>query len=199
MTRHDAATPGHAAGPDPGATPAPATPGVVLRPMTRTDLPAVLRLEHDLFGDEAWSESMLASELGGASSGRYYLVAEDAGELVGYAGLLSPGGGQADVLTMAVAQDRWGRRIGAMLLDALVAEAARRGCTDVFLEVRVDNDRAQRLYRGRGFAEIGIRRGYYQPSGTDALVMQLSMPRPRRFGFSGTRRRDTRSAAGGPR
>jgi [ribosomal protein S18]-alanine N-acetyltransferase len=167
--------------------------------MTRTDLPAVLRLEHDLFADEAWSESMLASELSGAASGRYYLVAEDAGELVGYAGLLSPGGGQADVLTMAVAQDRWGRRIGAMMLDALVAEAARRGCTDVFLEVRVDNDRAQRLYRSRGFAEIGIRRGYYQPSDTDALVMQLSMPRPRRFGFSGTRRRDTRSAAGDPR
>ena len=164
--------------------------------MTRADLPAVLRLEHDLFGDEAWSETMLASELDGAASGRYYLVAEDAGEagaaarergpLVGYAGLLSPGGGQADVLTMAVAQDRWGQRIGALLLDALIAEAARRGCTEVFLEVRVDNDRAQRLYRSRGFTEIGLRRGYYQPSGTDALVMQLSLPRPRRFGFAGT-------------
>jgi ribosomal-protein-alanine N-acetyltransferase len=182
------------------ATPAPATPtGIVLRAMTHADLPAVLQLEADLFGDEAWSEAMLASELDGAASGRYYLVADDAGELAGYAGLLSPGGGQADVLTMAVAQDRWGQRIGAMLLDALVAEAARRGCTDVFLEVRVDNERAQRLYRSRGFAEIGIRRGYYQPSGTDALVMQLSLPRARRFGFAGSRRRDTKSAAGGPR
>ena len=179
--------------------------------MTRADLPAVVRLEHALFGDEAWSEAMLASELDGAASGRHYLVAEDAGEagaardarergqLVGYAGLLSPGGGQADVLTMAVARDRWGQRIGAMLLDALIAEAARRGCSEVFLEVRVDNDRAQRLYRSRGFTEIGLRRGYYQPSGTDALVMQLSLPRPRRFGFAGTRRRDTNRAAGGPR
>jgi ribosomal-protein-alanine N-acetyltransferase len=200
--------------------------------MTRADLPAVLRLEHDLFGDEAWSEAMLASELEGAeASGRYYLVAEDArqagdiqpagdtqpaadtqptrhaagtGQLAGYAGLLSPGGGQADILTMAVARERWGQRIGAQLLDALVAEAARRGCTDVFLEVRVDNDRAQRLYRSRGFTQIGIRRGYYQPSGTDALVMQLSLPRPRRFGFSATRRSatkhgDPRPASGGPR
>ena len=187
--------------------------------MTHADLPAVLQLEADLFGDEAWSEAMLAAELDGAASGRYYLVAEEAAEeagegrghrrqdgqrqgrppaapatreLVGYAGLLSPGGGQADVLTMAVVADRWGRRIGAMLLDALLAEAARRGCTDVFLEVRVDNERAQRLYRSRGFAEIGIRRGYYQPSGTDALVMQLSLSRGRRFGFSGPRRRDSR-------
>ena len=179
--------------------------------MTRADLPAVVRLEHALFGDEAWSEAMLAAELDGVPSGRYYLVAEDAGhvgaaqaprergQLVGYAGLLSPGGGQADVLTMAVAQERWGQRIGAMLLDALITEAARRDCTEVFLEVRVDNDRAQRLYRSRGFAEIGIRRGYYQPSGTDALVMQLALPRARRFGFSGARRRDPKPAAGGPR
>ena len=99
---------------------------------------------------------------------------------------------------MAVAQDRWGQRIGAMLLDALIAEAARRGCTEVFLEVRVDNDRAQRLYRSRGFTEIGIRRGYYQPSGTDALVMHLDLPRPRRFGFASVRRRDTNRASGGP-
>ena len=191
MTRRDAAPPG---GP---AMPA-ATPGITLRAMTPADLPAVLRLEAALFGDEAWSEAMLTSELEGVeASGRYYLVAEDAGGLVGYAGLLSPGGSQADVLTMAVAKDRWGQRIGAMLLDSLIAEAAGQGCTEVFLEVRVDNERAQRLYRSRGFAGIGVRRGYYQPSGTDALVMQLNMPRPRRFGFAGPRSAGPRSA--GPR
>jgi ribosomal-protein-alanine N-acetyltransferase len=173
-----------------------ATPGITLRAMTPADLPAVLRLEADLFGDEAWSEAMLTSELEGAeASGRYYLVAEDAGGLVGYAGLLSPDGSQADVLTMAVAKDRWGQRIGAMLLDSLVAEAARQGCTEVFLEVRVDNDRAQRLYGSRGFSGIGVRRGYYQPSGTDALVMQLSLPRPRRFGFSSSRSSSSRSSS----
>ena len=74
---------------------------------------------------------------------------------------------------------RWGEGIGGALLDGLLTEAARRGCTEVFLEVRVDNDRAQRLYRRRGFTEIGIRRGYYQPSGTDALVMRrISEPPP---------------------
>ena len=188
MTRRDAAPPGRPTMPA-------AAPGITLRAMTPADLPAVLRLEAALFGDEAWSEAMLTSELEGVeASGRYYLVAEDAGGLVGYAGLLSPGGGQADVLTMAVVKDRWGQRIGAMLLDSLVAEAARQGCTEVFLEVRVDNDRAQRLYRSRGFAGIGVRRGYYQPSGTDALVMQLSLPRPRRFGFSSTRSSGTRSS-----
>ena len=57
----------------------------------------------------------------------------------------------------------------------LLAEAARRGCTEVFLEVRTDNIRAQRLYRRYGFSQIGIRKGYYQPSGADALVMRRDL------------------------
>ena len=73
---------------------------------------------------------------------------------------------------MAVAPSRWGQGIGSALLRALLAEAARRGCAEVFLEVRVDNPRAQQLYRRHGFADVGVRRGYYQPSGTDALVMR---------------------------
>jgi [ribosomal protein S18]-alanine N-acetyltransferase len=75
-------------------------------------------------------------------------------------------------VTLAVASGHWGLGIGSALLEALITEAARRGCTWVFLEVRTDNSRAQRLYRRYGFTEIGIRRGYYQPSGADALVMR---------------------------
>ena len=146
---------------------------VRLRPMLKADLAAVARVEVQLFGDEAWSREMLASELAQEQGGRYYLVAEEDGRLTGYAGLLAPGGGQADVLTLAVVEERWGEGIGAALLEGLLAEAGRRGCTEVFLEVRVDNDRAQRLYRRYGFAEAGLRRAYYQPSGTDALVMRL--------------------------
>jgi [ribosomal protein S18]-alanine N-acetyltransferase len=139
--------------------------------MTRADLGAVLGLEHDLFGDEAWSRQMLEAELAQQPDSRHYLVAEDDGLVIGYAGLLAAGG-QADVLTIAVALARWGEGTGTALLDALLAEAARRGCTEVFLEVRTDNTRAQQLYRRYGFAEIGIRKGYYQPSGADALVMR---------------------------
>jgi ribosomal-protein-alanine N-acetyltransferase len=145
-----------------------------LRPMTGADLPAVLGLEHELFGEEAWTRQMLASELGELPD-RHYLVAEEDGEVAGYAGLFAPPGGQADVLTIAVAGQRWGRGIGSLLLEALLTEAARRGCPEVFLEVRVDNDRAQRLYLRRGFTRIGLRRGYYQPSGTDAVVMRLEL------------------------
>jgi len=143
-----------------------------LRPMTGRDLAAVARLEQALFGEEAWSVDMLAAELAAVGTGRYYLVAEEAGTVAGYAGLLAPGGGQADVLTIGVSEDRWGQGIGTALMAGLLAEARRRGCAEVYLEVRVDNRRAQRLYRQLGFAQVGLRRGYYQPSGADALVMR---------------------------
>jgi len=151
---------------------------VVLRPMAGNDVPAVAKLEMALFGEEAWSPDMLASELAG-EPGKYYLVAAEDGVIAGYAGMLATGGGQADVLTVGVAQDRWGEGIGAALLENLLTEAARRGCTEVFLEVRTDNDRAQRLYRRYGFVGIGVRRGYYQPSGADALVMRHVIARAR--------------------
>jgi [ribosomal protein S18]-alanine N-acetyltransferase len=145
-----------------------------LRLMTASDLPCVLELEVSLFGEEAWSREMLAGELSQQPATRYYLVAEEDEALVGYAGLLAAGE-QADVLTIAVATSQWGQGIGSRLLAALLAEARQRGCTEMFLEVRADNLRAQRLYKWFGFAEIGIRRGYYQPSGTDAIVMRRDL------------------------
>jgi len=145
-----------------------------LRPMTTADLDAVMELEFALFGAEAWSRAMLAGELGEQPASRYYLVAEDRTGICGYAGLLAAGG-QADVLTIAVAVTRWGQGTGSRLLAALVGEARRRGCTEMFLEVRADNTRAQRLYKWWAFDEIGVRRGYYQPSGTDAIVMRRDL------------------------
>jgi [ribosomal protein S18]-alanine N-acetyltransferase len=148
--------------------------GVTLRLMKEADLTGVLALEDALFAEEAWSRRMLTGELEQQPESRYYLVAEEDETLAGYAGLLAAGQ-QADVLTIAVATSRWGQGIGTQLLAALLGEARRRGCTEVFLEVRADNLRAQRLYKWWGFTEIGIRRGYYQPSGTDAIVMRRDL------------------------
>jgi ribosomal-protein-alanine N-acetyltransferase len=96
--------------------------------------------------------------------------------MAGYAGMMFlPDGTQADVLTIAVRAAFWGRGIGSALLGALLAAARERGCAEVFLEVRADNPRARGLYLRRGFEEIGVRRGYYQPSGTDAIVMRKDL------------------------
>jgi ribosomal-protein-alanine N-acetyltransferase len=146
---------------------------VRLRPMTLADLPAVMVLEDELFAPDTWSEAMYRDELSRPDT-RHYLVAEDDGDgspvVIGYAGLIAYDD-EAHVATLGVAAERQGEGLGARLLDALLAEADRRTSV-VLLEVRAENDVAVGLYKRRGFVEIGRRRGYYQPSGEDALVMK---------------------------
>lgn len=146
------------------------TAAVALRAMRWWDVEAVQRIEADLFPDP-WSAEAFWSELAHVPDTRHYLVAEDDGVVVGYAGLLATGG-QADVQTLAVSRDRQGTGLGAQLLDALLAEARDRRAREVLLEVRAENTAAQALYAKAGFERIGIRRGYYRPGGTDALVLR---------------------------
>lgn len=130
----------------------------------------VLPIEADLFGAEQWSAAMFWNEL---ANGHFYLVATgDDGDLLGYAGLAVAPPDEAWVQNVAVRRDAQRRGVGRLLLEALLAEAARLGVRSVLLEVAADNAPAQKLYATYGFEPIGVRRGYYQPSNTDALVMQ---------------------------
>ena len=142
------------------------------REMKRSDMAAIMALEEELFPEDAWSPEMFAAEFAQPPSRRLYLVAEQGNALIGYAGMMFTGGSQADVVTLAVAPARWGEGTGSALLMTLVDEAEKRGYEEVLLEVREDNPRARRLYLRHGFDEVGIRRGYYQPSGVDAVVMR---------------------------
>jgi ribosomal-protein-alanine N-acetyltransferase len=125
-------------------------------------------IEEDLFGAEKWSAGMFWNEL---ANGHFYLVCTDAeGAVAGYAGLaVSPH--EAWVQNVAVRRDCHRKGIAKALMGELLAEAARAGVRQTMLEVAVDNAPAQRLYAAFGFDAVGIRRGYYQPSNTDALVM----------------------------
>ncbi|MEU3045651.1 MULTISPECIES: ribosomal protein S18-alanine N-acetyltransferase [unclassified Streptomyces] len=149
----------------------------VLREMRWWDIPPVLELERALFPEDAWSAGMFWSELAharGPRATRRYVVAELDGVLVGYAGLAAAGG-LGDVQTIAVAPGSQGTGLGARLLGDLLRHATAFECDEVFLEVRVDNTRAQKLYERFGFVPVGFRRGYYQPGNVDALVMRLTV------------------------
>ncbi|MGH3250105.1 MAG: GNAT family N-acetyltransferase [Trebonia sp.] len=169
-----------------------------LRAMVPADLVDVIAIEHELFPDDPWTPEMFADEVAQSLETRLYLLAEaDAGDggivdseivsgrgavsgpaMAGYAGMaFIPGGTQADVLTIAVGRGYWGRGIGSALLGALLTAARDRDCAEVFLEVRADNPRAHGLYLRRGFEDLGVRRGYYQPSGMDAIVMRKDLLR----------------------
>jgi ribosomal-protein-alanine N-acetyltransferase len=132
----------------------------------------LLPIEVDLFGDEAWTAAMFWNEL---ANGHHYLVAtQDDGSVLGYGGLAVVQD-EAWINNIAVRREAQRRGIGRTLLDALINEARRSGVRQVLLEVAEDNEAAQRLYAGYGFEAIAVRKGYYQPSNTDAVVMQLDL------------------------
>ncbi len=62
------------------------------------------------------------------------------------------------------------RGLGRRLMAHLLAEGRRLGATRVALEVRAGNQAAIALYRQFGFLPAGVRRGYYQREGEDALL-----------------------------
>ena len=128
----------------------------------------VLPIEEDLFGAEKWSAAMFWNEL---AQRHFYLVAEENEKVAGYAGLAIVDQEESWVQNIAVRRTGQRRGTGRALLEALLAEAARLGIKQTLLEVAVDNEPAQRLYATYDFEPVGIRRGYYQPSNTDALVM----------------------------
>jgi [ribosomal protein S18]-alanine N-acetyltransferase len=144
-----------------------------LRRMRWWDIEPVLRMEVELFAEDSWSDTMFWSELAERDT-RWYVVAENNGDVIGYAGLCVYAPGEAYVQTIGVTSGNQRKGIGTELLLAMLGEARKRGATQVDLEVRADNAVAIALYEKHGFERLGVRRGYYQPSGADALVMRRS-------------------------
>jgi ribosomal-protein-alanine N-acetyltransferase len=143
----------------------------ILRPLRAGDIDRVLELEVILFGPGAWTRGMYEDEVG--APGRHYLAVEEAGLLMGYAGaLIAP---ESHIMTIGVAPEARRRGYASMMLAELMATARRQGATSMILEVRADDDGPQQLYQRFGFEQIGVRPGYYQLEGVDAVVMRAAL------------------------
>ena len=142
---------------------------ITIRPMSWPDIEAVHAIEAAVFEVDPWSAEQFWGEL--AQPTREYVVAEDSGVIIGYAGayLLPP---DADVQTIAVSGAAQGRGVGRLLLEELITIAVRNKCSQLLLEVRSDNASALGMYERFGFESLSKRRDYYA-SGVDALIMRL--------------------------
>ncbi len=146
---------------------------LTIAPMRRRDLKALMPIEQAAY-PTSWSRRVFEGELDQVASGsRYYVVARDRRELVGYAGLwivTDPDGDQAHVTNIVVAEHRRREGIASSLLVHLARTAIARGCIAWTLEVRASSTGAHDLYRRFGFAPAGVRRRYYD-NVEDAIVM----------------------------
>ncbi|MHB1324098.1 MAG: tRNA (adenosine(37)-N6)-threonylcarbamoyltransferase complex transferase subunit TsaD [Coriobacteriia bacterium] len=137
-----------------------------MRALTRKDLDDVLAIERASFADP-WSEDLFAQELG--REDRIWLAAEEGTRVVGYAGVMITGA-EADLMDIAVAQERRRRGIARSLLWGVARMAAERDVQRLTLEVRPSNVEALGLYASCGFDQVGRRAGYYPETREDALI-----------------------------
>lgn len=151
-----------------GHQPEPNGVAVQVVPMRRRHLRSVLQIEAQVY-PRPWTLGLFLSELS-LHDARSYFVARVDGTVVGYGGLMLSLE-DAHVMTLAV-EPEWQRyKLGQRLMIVMVREAVRRGAENLTLEVRISNVAAQALYHRFGLAPAGIRKGYYEESGEDALVM----------------------------
>lgn len=140
---------------------------VKIRTMELDDLEEVMVIEKENFA-LPWTENGFFSFL--LRQDTLFLVAEEEGKIAGYCGVvLVPEEG--DITNVSVAKARQGRGIGGQLIRELVSRAGEAGAVKLYLEVRKSNAEAIRLYERNGFAQIGVRRDYYEEPKEDAILM----------------------------
>lgn len=135
-----------------------------------SDLDAILTIEHRVFSDP-WSPASFAPEFSDPYT--WFSVAEIDGIVSGYA-IARIVAKQGEIANIAVDPAHQRSGLGGKLLDAAMVAADAAECEAVWLEVRVSNEPARRLYESRGFEPIGRRRGYYRTPVEDALVLRRS-------------------------
>lgn len=145
---------------------------VAIRKMTLDDVPAVGVLEASSF-TRPWTADSFAYLLSRDGCEVWVLDDAEAG-VVGYAVLWCVQD-QGELANFAVAPALRRSGLGARLLERMLEVARERGVERVYLEVRVSNEAAIRLYRSFGFTEVGRRRQYYDKPVEDALLMAADL------------------------
>lgn len=136
--------------------------------MSEAHVEQIATLEVQCFSDP-WSINAIHSELKNPLS--LWLVALDGETVAGYVGSQSVLD-EADMMNLAVAPDYRRQGIAKNLIRNLIGMLKANGVVRLFLEVRVSNQSAIRLYEKLGFSEVGRRPGYYTNPKEDALILR---------------------------
>jgi len=142
--------------------------------MRPADLDDVLAIENDLY-PFPWTRGNFLDSIN--SGYETWILRDSRGVLNGYF-LLMLSVDDAHLLNITVNRSLQGRGIGLLLLDKAKAIAQEKKLAAMLLEVRPSNQRAEKIYQRYGFAQIGLRKGYYPAPNNqreDAIVMKLPL------------------------
>jgi ribosomal-protein-alanine N-acetyltransferase len=99
------------------------------------------------------------------------------GEILGYF-VAMRGVDEVHLLNITVAPAFQGQGWARVMLDALALWARGQGAQWLWLEVRMSNERARRIYEAHGYRRVGERKRYYPAADgqrEDAVVMSLPL------------------------
>jgi [ribosomal protein S18]-alanine N-acetyltransferase len=136
--------------------------------MTAADLLPVVEIEC-ASSQSPWSLKQFELSLNDS------LVLESDNKVVGFA-VMSAVLDQAELHNIAIHPEHQGIGLGAVMLDYFLNNLPNE-IKSIYLEVRLSNFRAIRLYQERGFVQVGERREYYKTElgREDALLMCRDM------------------------
>lgn len=142
-----------------------------IKAMCQEDIPEVLRLEREAFGQMAWHAEDFESAI--SSKCDFPLVIQAGTDSIGLAGyavlrIIAP---EAEIENICVAPACRRSGVGETLMAEMLRLAAERDAERIFLEVRAHNEPAKALYLKSGFVESYRRKNYYQGPTEDAIIM----------------------------
>lgn len=142
-------------------------PKIEITRMTEAEVPQVAAIESEVFTCP-WSQKGFLDTLY-QDNVRFYLAMEG-NVVLGYCGLYTALD-EGEITNVAVKPEFRRCHIADEMLQTLVRESEEQGICNIYLEVRVSNDPAIRLYEKHGFIRKGIRKNFYEKPKEDAYVM----------------------------
>ena len=140
--------------------------------MQESDIGAVMEVEK-LCYEFPWTEGIFRDCLRVGYCSWIYRLDQ---RLIGY-GVMSIAVGEAHILNICIHPEVQGQGLARRLLQRLLKLARRHNADTVFLEVRVSNQAALKLYDSIGFNEIGQRHNYYpaKDGREDAILLAMGL------------------------
>lgn len=145
---------------------------ILIRKASEKDVPAIYDIGRLCFSD-AWRRETVHHDLM-ENEHSFYLVAEEDGKITGY-GCFWFIAGEGQLVNIGVRPESRRQGIGRMLLQKGIEEARMRDMQTMFLEVRVSNLSAQKMYETFGFKNLGLRKNVYDMPIEDGYVMERAL------------------------
>jgi ribosomal-protein-alanine N-acetyltransferase len=142
-------------------------------PLTDKRLDEVVAVEERAY-EHPWTRGNFADSL---RSGYQAQVLVAGGRLLGYF-VAMKGVDEVHLLNITVVPEFQSQGWGRLMLDAIALWSRGQGAQWLWLEVRVGNERAQRIYERNGYRRVGERKAYYPAADgkrEDAIVMSLKL------------------------